>query len=210
MMRKLIRHIATLASFVMRYKLIKVFWFIRNELNSAIVKRELKKCGSDFRIYYPTILKGGQYISIGDDFDCYSRLRIEAYDKYNSTTFSPEIHIGNGVGINYDCHIACINKVIIGNNVLMASRVFITDHYHGEIDAKTLRTAPRERDLVSPGEVVIEDNVWIGEGVAIMPGVTIGQNSVIGANAVVTKSIPAYSVAAGVPARVLRILHGMD
>lgn len=45
------------------------------------------------------------------------------------------------------------------------------------------------RPLFSKGEVIIEDNVWIGEGVAVMPNVTIGKNSIIGANSVVTKSI---------------------
>lgn len=205
-MKKVIRLIAALVSFVLRYRLIKIFWFIRNELNSAVVKRELKQCGRDFKIYYPTILKGGKYISVGDDFVCYSNLRIEAYDKYNSKIFSPEIQIGNNVGINYDCHIACINKVSIGNNVLMASKIFITDHYHGAIDFVSVQLAPRLRDLVSHGEVVIEDNVWIGEGVVVMPGVRIGKNSIIGANSVVTKNLPSNCVAVGAPAKVIKLL----
>ena len=52
--------------------------------------------------------------------------------------------------------------------------------------------------------MIIEDNVWIGEGVAIMPNVTIGANSIIGANSVVTKDIPKNSVVAGNPARVIK------
>ncbi|WP_199520746.1 DapH/DapD/GlmU-related protein [Pseudomonas lactis] len=54
--------------------------------------------------------------------------------------------------------------------------------------------------------MVIEDDVWIGEKVAILKGVTVGKGSVIGAGAVVTKDVPPYSVAAGIPARILKTL----
>ena len=65
---------------------------------------------------------------------------------------------------------------------------------------------PSLRPLFSKGEVVIEDNVWVGEGVVILPGVSIGQNSVIGANSVVTKSFPKNSVIGGNPARLIKII----
>lgn len=55
--------------------------------------------------------------------------------------------------------------------------------------------------------MVIGNNVWIGRNVCIMPGVTIGDGAVIGANAVVTHDIPAYSVAAGVPAKVIKTIE---
>ena len=54
--------------------------------------------------------------------------------------------------------------------------------------------------------MVIGNNVWIGRNVCIMPGVTIGDGAVIGANAVVTHDIPAYSVAVGVPAKVIKMI----
>lgn len=57
------------------------------------------------------------------------RLRIEAHDFHNGVKFSPEIIIGDNVSINYDCHIGAINKIVIGNNVLLASKIFITDHF---------------------------------------------------------------------------------
>jgi acetyltransferase-like isoleucine patch superfamily enzyme len=69
-----------------------------------------------------------------------------------------------------------------------------------------LELPPMSRPLVSKGAVIIKDNVWIGEGVAIMPGVTIGENSIIATNAVVTKDIPPNCVAAGVPAKVIKII----
>ena len=104
-------------------------------------------------------------------------------------------------------HIGACNKIIIEDGVLIASRVFITDHYHGMTDYETLKIPPSERILYSKGNVIIEKEAWIGEGVAIMPGVRIGRNAVIGANSVVTHDIPAYAVAAGNPAKVISVLR---
>jgi acetyltransferase-like isoleucine patch superfamily enzyme len=82
-----------------------------------------------------------------------------------------------------------------------------TDHFHGEISLKALSLAPALRQLYSKGPVIIEDNVWIGEGAVIMPNVRIGKNAIVGANAVVTKDVPADCVVGGVPARVIRYLR---
>jgi acetyltransferase-like isoleucine patch superfamily enzyme len=152
------------------------------------------------------IIKNAHCISIGKNFYSLYNLRIEAWDSYAGQQFSPEIIIGDNVNMNTDCHIGCINKVVIGNNVLMASRIYISDHFHGEINAAALSLPPMLRPLYTKGPVIIEDNVWIGEGVCIMPGVVVGANSIIGANAVVTKSVPANAVVGGNPAKVIRIL----
>lgn len=122
----------------------------------------------------------------------------------NNITSSREHISGDNVNIGYDCHIWCVNKVIIGNNVLMASKIFITDHFHGDTSIDSLKLSPNYRKVISKGPVIIEDNVWIGEGVAIMPNVTIGENSIIGANSVVTKDIPKNSVVSGNPARAIK------
>ncbi len=172
-----------------------------------LIKSSLKSCGENFILQHPFFFKNPQYISVGKNFSALYNCRIEAWDSYLNQTFTPEIIIGNNVCMNNDVHIGCINKVIIGDNVLMASRIYISDHSHGNINTAALDLPPLYRELVSKGAVIIEDNVWIGEGVCILPNVTIGKNSVIGANAVVTQSFPANSVIAGVPARLIKQLE---
>lgn len=68
-------------------------------------------------------------------------------------------------------------------------------------------TAPLFRSLHSEGAVIIEDNVWIGEGAMIMPNVHIGKGAIVAANSVVTHNIPPYTVAGGVPAKVIKTLN---
>lgn len=181
------------------------FWkHYKNTLYSHWIKNAFKSSGKGFYCKAPIYLKGGKYISIGNNFSTEVGLRIEAWDVFNKVKYSPEIIIGDNVIFNYDCHIGCINKIVIGNNVLIASRVFITDHFHGEINLNALNLPPFVRDLFSKGSVIIEDNVWIGEGVVILPNVRIGKNSIIGANSVVNRDIPANSVAGGIPSRILK------
>lgn len=165
-----------------------------------------KKIGNNINFPENRSIKNPQYISIGNSFSALQNLRLEAWDKYGSIEYSPEIIIGNNVCFNTDVHIGAINKVCIGDNVLIASRVYISDHSHGEITADAIKLPPGQRALFSKGPVVIENNVWIGEGVSILPAVVIGENSIIGANSVVTKSIPPNSIVAGNPARVIKTI----
>jgi lipopolysaccharide O-acetyltransferase len=111
------------------------------------------------------------------------------------------------VQINDFVHIAAKQSVIIGNNVLIASKVYISDISHGSYKGNAFDSDPgidpQKRELVS-NPVLIDENVWIGESVSVFPGVRIGKASIIGANAVVTKDIPDYCIAAGNPAKVIK------
>jgi acetyltransferase-like isoleucine patch superfamily enzyme len=113
------------------------------------------------------------------------------------------LEIGNNVGIAQNCFIQVRGKVTIGNNVIFGPGVSVFSESHNYSDA--------DRFINEQGEtrigVVIEDGVWIGSRAIILDGVRIGHNSIIAAGSVVTKSIPPYSIAAGVPARVLKSIN---
>lgn len=164
------------------------------------------RCGPGALIRSPRIILGGRFIHVGAGFDAFPGLRIEAFDRHLDKRFSPCITIGDRVSINYDCHIGCVDAVTIGNDVLLASRVYISDHSHGAPDYHDIDVPPSARNVFSKGPVVIEDSAWIGEGACLLPGVRVGRYSIVGANAVVTRDVPPYTVVGGVPARTLKTL----
>jgi len=161
-------------------------------------KRSLKLSGK-FTVHYTSEINGLRFIDIGQNFYLGKRNRIDAIESYNGKTFTPRIKIGSNVTINDDVHIACIFDIEIGDNVLIASKVFISDHNHGSYSLKMsdLPTLPPgDRELVSK-PITIESNVWIGEMVCILSGVTIGYGSIIGSGAVISKDVPPNSIVVG-------------
>ena len=119
----------------------------------------------------------------------------------------PVLTIGNRVVLGYKTHISVSKSVKIGNDCLIAAGCMILDNDGHPIDPnRRLRKEPVRDNEIKP--VVIEDNVWIGTGSIILKGVTIGTGSIIAANSLVTRSIPPYSIAMGVPAKV--VISGID
>ena len=176
----------------------------KSNIYSRYATRKIFNIGKKINVKYPFYLEGGKSIIIGDNFTCYKRTRLEAV---GNTTTNPKIIIGDNVCINWDCHIGSLEFIKIGNNVLIGSRVLITDHSHGGNAIEDLILPPSKRVLHSKGPVIIEENVWIGDGVAILPNVTIGKNSIIGANSVITKDVPPNCVIVGNPARIVKIFN---
>jgi len=166
-----------------------------------------KSIGANVRMSYRTSLHLPQNISIGNNFISGERLKLRTFEEWGGHTYTPNIKIGDNVNIQTDCHISAVNSVIIEDNVLIASFVYISDHAHGTSELSSMSVPPIERELYSKGGIYIHKNVWIGEKVTILPGVSIGEGSIIGANSVVTKDIPAYSIACGVPAKVIKSLE---
>lgn len=159
--------------------------------------------GKDCKILPPYFIANQQCISIGENFHASHYLKLHAVIEYHNQFFNPILVIGNNVSLESNCHIGVTNSIHIGNNVLIASNVYISDHSHGQITKDELEIPPMLRPLISKGAIEIGDNVWIGESACILPGVKIGKNAIIGANAVVTKDVPANSVVAGVPAKLI-------
>jgi acetyltransferase-like isoleucine patch superfamily enzyme len=111
------------------------------------------------------------------------------------------IRIGSGTFLNIGVMIASVGLVEIGDHVMFANGCFVTDGNHRFDDPD--RPVPWQ-GFSSKGPTRVGDNVWCGANVVITSGVTVGERAVIGANSVVTTDIPPFSLAAGVPARVLR------
>jgi len=185
---------------------IALYLYFRKALDQTAAKAftdQIRNVGPGCLVCHPFYLKNPQYVRIGMGFSAKAGLRIEAWDSYSGQTYAPKIVIGNNVIVNYDVHIGAITTIAIGNNVLIGSHVLITDHSHGRLDADEADLLAVERPLYSKGPVIIEDNVWIGEGACILPGVSVGRNAVIGANSVVNQNIPAGWAVGGVPAKPL-------
>jgi len=165
----------------------------------------MKQANSTVVFEYPTDkVIGRQYISIGNYSSFGKRAIVAAWKREEN---NPCIRIGENVAIGDDCFITAFNQIVIGNNVLIAQKVTITDNSHGMMKSlEELKVHPSRRMPFSKGPVIIEDNVWIGDKVTICPNVRIGEGAIIGANSVITKDVPAYTVAAGAPARVIKII----
>jgi lipopolysaccharide O-acetyltransferase len=116
------------------------------------------------------------------------------------------LYFGDQVQINDFVHITAKKSVTIGDNVLIASKVYISDCTHGcysPDNSSSPYTPPEDRELFAK-PVVIEKNVWIGENVCVLPGSHIGFGSIIGANSLVNSKIPPLTISVGSPARVIK------
>lgn len=202
--------------FLKRYIIKKITRFIGVNLDAIInhnndakiksTKLKLKNAGENVQIEYPFFIEGHKFISIGDNFRCKYNLRLEALNEYGNQIFNPSVTIGNNVTVESNLHVGCINSIIIGNGVLIASNVFISDHSHGDYSPEQLQLEPLERQLFSKGEVKIGNNVWIGENVTILSGVCIGDNVIIGAKSLVINSFESNCIIAGTPAKIIKRL----
>ena len=118
-----------------------------------------------------------------------------------------KLKIGAGLRAGRRLHIGVADEVVIGDNVLIADDVYISDHTHGSYTGALHDDAlsiVAQRDL-KIRKIEIGDNVWLGQRVCVFPGVIIGNNSIIGAHSIVKDSIPPNSIAAGVPAKVIKV-----
>lgn len=179
------------------FKSMNIFTFIRFAFDLIFSKIFFPKARIIRRPYY--IRNEGSFI-FGKGFSSGPGLVIEVFGK------SAKIEIGRNMMAYHNLHIGALESVIIGDDVLIASGVYISDHNHGSYSGEFQSSpfeAPVKRSLTS-SPVIIGNNVWIGERASILPGVSIGDGVIIGAGSVVTKSLPNFVIAAGVPAKIIK------
>ena len=150
-------------------------------------------------VRFPIQIRGRSKVIFSAGFTTGKSCRIEVFQV-------GRLKFGKNCQINDNEHIAACESITIGDNVLIASRVFISDHNHGSYtgESPSIPSEPPEKRQLYSSPIVIEDNVWLGEGVAIMPGVKIGHGCVVGANSVVTKNLPEKTICVGVPAKIIK------
>lgn len=197
-------------SFLYPYKLHKKFRSIRDELYTLWIRNFLGQLGEHSKICRPCKLEGGgqKNISIGDNTIIHSSSILGCWIKYGEQQFpNASITIGNHCSIGEYSQITACNRISIGDGLLTGRYVIISDNSHGGLSEEEANVEPAKRNLKSKGEVVIGNNVWLGDKVSVLAGVHIGNNVIVGANSVVTKDIPDNCLAAGVPAKIIKILE---
>jgi acetyltransferase-like isoleucine patch superfamily enzyme len=174
-------------------------WYQRNSLpwNRARIHWRLMRCGAFAR--WP--LEGNVLEALGE-----GRLQVGAGALFEPGVWitAPEaarVTIGAGTFLNRNVMVAAMDLVEIGPHCMLANGCFVTDASHRFDDPEKPITW---QGFDGKGPTRIGANCWLGANVVVTSGVTIGERCVIGANSVVTHDVPAYSIAAGAPARVLR------
>lgn len=185
----------------------KLFYWV-GKLYTYLLKGKFYNFGKNSIIKPFLNSSNEKYISIGENVNIGSYCRITVSTEFGGIKCKSKnkirIKIGNNVDIGNNTFISANNKIEIGNHVIMAPDVFITDHEHGWYD---LDKNLHEQPLTEGGYVEIGDNVFLGAKSTVLKNVTIGEHTVVAANAVVNKSVPAFSVVAGNPARIIRRLR---
>lgn len=114
------------------------------------------------------------------------------------TDFGQNLHLGKNVYISNCSMFVDLGGIYIGDNVLIGPNTTITSVNH--------RVNPDERRHLNFKSVYIHDNAWLGANVTVTPGTVIGENAIVAAGAVVTKNVPANTIVAGVPARIIKTI----
>jgi acetyltransferase-like isoleucine patch superfamily enzyme len=187
------------------------------KLRNALYRAIFARIGSSVYIQNDVEFLGASSIEIGDGVYIFKGVRIDGRGHENNkiclenrVVLERNVDIGaldkTFIHINQDTFIGpgtCIagpGNIKIGANCLIAAQSGIFANNHNFVDSDL---PIREQGVTREG-IVIEDDCWLGSGVKVLDGVTIGKGSVIGAGSIVTKDIPPFSIAVGVPARVIK------
>lgn len=178
--------------------------FIRVVYHEPLFKTKCAQVGTNLRLVggLPLLMGNPIHLIIGDD------VTISGVTTFvgSKLVSRPVLKIGSGSYIGYQTGIVTGRGVYIGRHVLIANRVFIAAEDSHPLDPilRMQNKPPRPDDVKS---IWIEDHAWIGEGATILKGVCVGQAAVVAAHAVVTKDVPSYTVVAGNPASVVKLLQ---
>lgn len=182
--------------------MIKIFLLkLGKLLNYIYWKPRLGSLGLGSRFKGHITIQNPKCVHIGKQVTIEKYVYFLPCTNYAGIKYEPQISIGDGTCIGIRNSFAAIDSITVGNNVLFAGYVHITDHSHGYED---IDKPIKSQKLISKGPVVIEDDCWLGFESEILSGVHIGKHAIIAARAVVTKDVPPYSIVAGNPAKIVK------
>lgn len=173
---------------------------IRTRLYTILLSSQFSEFGAGSRVMPPFRFSGLRQISLGTGVmihrDCWIHvLDGQVDDGTSKIIIKSHSHIGMGATIS------AARQVVIGEHVLLARNIYISDHAHA---FENIGVPIDQQGIAGIAPVTIGRHSWLGQNVVVLPGVTIGEHCVIGANSVVKSSIPDFSVAVGAPARVVK------
>lgn len=170
-------------------------------VKNIITYRKFQKRAQLKKLPQNVILQNPENIFCGTNVHLGEGCKLLCTVSYKDKKYNPQIHIGNDFHATRNLTIQCANKIVIGNNVLIASDVFIIDFNHG---TNPMLDSYLDTDLDVSSGVQIDDGVWIGNSAIILPDVKIGKKAIVAAGSIVTKNVPEYSMVAGVPAQIIK------
>ncbi len=179
-------------------------WVERSATNSQLQRLRSAglaiRLGRGVKIEHPECISLGNNVHINDH--CWLSVLTENQQVGSPPlTLRPELSIGDRSYIGRFATVACIERISIGNDVMISDRVFIGDATHGY---SRTDLPIRDQYMSSKGPIEIGAGTWIGIGASVLSNVKIGTHCVIGAGAIVVSNIPDFCIAVGVPAKIVR------
>jgi acetyltransferase-like isoleucine patch superfamily enzyme len=163
---------------------------------------KLRRCGDESYILRPRLVNGAENIEIGDRTIILQHSWLSAISEYAGERFQPRLVIGNDAYVGRYACIVATQKLTIEDGCVLSEHVYISDNGHGLSPKAGLIM---KQKLSSKGDVRLGRHCFVGYRACILPGVQLGEHCVVGANSVVTKSFPAYSMVAGIPAKLIKV-----
>lgn len=179
------------------------FWIrARAKAFSVFASGAFASFGRESVLQLPIRLSGERRIVVGDGVFVGAGSWLQVLDGPGEDA---ALVLGNGTSIAGNCVLSAASSIRIGQRVLMARNVYVSDHRHAYDDPAR---AVLDQGITNVRPVVIEDGAWLGQNVVVCPGVRIGRGAVVGANSVVRDDVPDHGVAVGAPATVVRVFAG--
>jgi galactoside O-acetyltransferase len=168
---------------------------VGSKLRYLYIKFQSKQCGQGVFVHYGCIFRGGVNMNLGDRILFGPMNQVYA----GITEGDAFVQIGNGCHFNSNVMINADldGKILIGENVMLGPNVVVRASNHNY----SKRDVPMYLQGHSGGEIIIEDDVWVGANAVLLPNIRIGKGAVVGAGSVVTKNIEPYTIVGGIPAK---------